>query len=78
MAYFSSLELARQDVLMLSGEKSTLSVQDGDIAVPHLSRPSPQAGMPQILRYKAVYFNGVNEFAEVGCISSCDVVGSLF
>lgn len=27
---------------MLSGEKSTLSVQDGDIAVPHLSRPSPQ------------------------------------
>lgn len=72
MAYFSSLELARQDVLMLSGEKSTLSVQDGDIAVPHLSRPSPQAGMPQI------YFNGFNEFAEVGCISSCDVIGSLF
>lgn len=78
MAYFSSLELARQDVLVLSGKKSTFSVQDGDIAVPRLSRPSPQVGMPQILRYKAIHFNGVNELAEVGCISSCDVVGSHF
>lgn len=54
MAYFSSLELAQQDVFVLSGKKSIPSVQDGDVPVPR-SR-YPQAGIPQILQYGAAYY----------------------